>query len=71
MSHTINFTIKSNTKPYWEQLGYKSYDDYYNQLHFIAKFADDSYYCTTCMDKECPILNKYKSDDPTTSTRNH
>ena len=60
---TINFTINAPTKPFYEVFGYKSYDDYYNALHFIAKYEDGTYYCASCKDKECPLLNKNQSND--------
>jgi hypothetical protein len=34
-THEVEFTIPNETRPFWEQLGYKTYEDYENSLIII------------------------------------
>jgi hypothetical protein len=56
--HTITFRLDKPTKPYWEKLGYKTYQDYESALHYLYIDKDDKYHCYSCGDKECPCLTK-------------
>lgn len=54
--HSITFQLNAPKKPYWEVLGFKSYQDYVDSIHWIFKGEDGKYHCDKCKENTCPCL---------------